>query len=67
MCISLVHDFHAKTSTVKNISPGVDHMTLVVNDRLVEVEAVQVEGHGADAQGSEPDANDGPGSQEEVK
>merc|ERR1712100_879994 len=38
-----------------------------IKDGLVEIETVQVEGHGADAQGGEPDANDRPGSQEEVK
>jgi len=40
---------------------------LAVEDRLVEVETVQVEGHRAHAQDGEPDANHGPGSQEEVQ
>jgi len=65
--VALVHHFHAQTSAVQNISPGVDHTTLGIQDRLVEVEAVQVEGHRAHAQGGEPDADHGPGSQEEVQ
>merc|ERR1712100_959169 len=65
--VALVHHFHAEVGAVQHISPGVQDAALTIKDGLVEVEAVQVEGHGADAQGSEPDANDRPGSQEEVK
>ena len=67
MCVTFVHDFHTQTSTVKNVCPSVEDTTLTIKDGLVEVETVQVESHGADAQGSEPDADNGPGSQEEVK
>ena len=38
--ITLVHHFHAKTSTVENVCPGVQDMTLVVHDGLVEVETI---------------------------
>merc|ERR1711943_70258 len=65
--VALVHHFHAEAGTVQHISPGRKHPSLTIKDGLVEVETVQVESHGADAQGSEPDANDRPGSQEEVK
>merc|ERR1711991_1009151 len=65
--IALVHHFHAEVGTVQHISPGVQDAALTIKDGLVEVETVQVESHGADAQGSEPDADNGPGSQEEVK
>jgi len=67
MSISFVHYFHPKTSTVKNISPGVQDMTLVVHDGLVEVETVQVECHGANTKCSEPDADDRPCCEEEVQ
>ena len=67
MSVALVHHFHTQTSTVQHISPGVQHAALAVEDRLVEVEAVQVEGHRAHAQGGEPDADHRPGSQEEVQ
>ena len=67
MSVALVHHFHAEAGTVQHISPGVQDAALTIKDGLVEVETVQVESHGADAQGSEPDANDRPGSQEEVK
>ena len=46
MSVALVHHFHAKTSSVKNVGPGVQDAALTIKDRLVEVEAVQVEGHG---------------------
>ena len=67
MSVALVHHFHAEAGTVEDVSPGVQHTTLGIQDGLVEVEAVQVEGHGAHAEGGEPDANHRPGSQEEVK
>ncbi len=65
--IALVHHFHAEAGTVEDVGPGVDHPALVVEDRLVEVEAIQVEGHRANAEGSEPDAHHGPARQEEVE
>ena len=67
MSVALVHHFHAEVGAVQHISPGVQDAALTIKDGLVEVETVQVESHGADAQGSEPDADNGPGSQEEVK
>ena len=67
MSVALVHHFHAEVGTVQHIRPGVQDAALTIKDGLVEVETVQVESHGADAQGSEPDADNGPGSQEEVK
>merc|ERR1712023_209094 len=65
--VALVHHFHAEVGAVQHISPSVQDAALTIQDGLVEVEAVQVEGHGADAQGGEPDAHNRPGSQEEVK
>ncbi len=44
--VALVHDFHAEVGAVQHISPGVDHLALGIQDGLVEVETVQVEGHG---------------------
>merc|ERR1712100_998464 len=65
--VALVHHFHTEVGAVQHISPGVQDAALTIKDGLVEVETVQVESHGADAQGSEPDADNGPGAQEEVK
>jgi hypothetical protein len=65
--IPLVHHFHTQVGTVQHIRPGAYHTTLRVEDGLVEVEPVQVEGHGRDAQGGKPDANHGPCTQEEVQ
>ena len=48
MSVALVHHFHAEAGTVQHISPGVQDAALTIKDGLVEVEAVQVEGHGAD-------------------
>ena len=67
MSIALVHYFHTQTSAVQDVSPGVQHTALGIQDRLVEVETVQVEGHRAHAKGGEPDADHRPGSQEEVQ
>ena len=67
MSITLVHDFHTETSAVQNVCPSVQDVTLVVLDRLVEVESVKVECHGANTKSSEPDADNRPRSEEEVQ
>ena len=67
MSVTLVHHFKSQVSAVEYISPGADHTTLRVDDRLVEVEAIQVERHGADPQSGEPDAYHWPSSEEEVQ
>ena len=46
MSVALVHDFHAEVGAVQHISPGVQDTALTIKDGLVEVETVQVEGHG---------------------
>ena len=43
MSVALVHHFHTEVGAVQHVSPGVQHTTLGIQDRLVEVEAVQVE------------------------
>lgn len=60
MSIALVHYFHTQVGSVDDISPGVDDPTLGINYRLVKVEAVQVESHGADTESGEPDTDDWP-------
>jgi len=67
VCVTLMHNFHSKTCTVQYICPGVQYTTLTIEDGLVEVETIEVECHGAYAQCSEPDSNDRPCCQEEVK
>ena len=67
MCIPFMHYLHAKTGTVENICPGIYHMTLTRSNGLIEVEPIEVEGHSGDAEGGKPDADNRPGSQEEVK
>ena len=46
MRVALMHHLHAKVGTVEDVSPSVKHSALSIKDGLVEVEAVQVEGHG---------------------
>ena len=65
--VTLVHHFHTKTSTVQNVCPSVEDMTLVVHDGLVEVESVEVERHRGNTKCGEPDANNRPCSKEEVQ
>jgi len=50
LCIALVHHFHAEVGTVDHIRPSGEHSALGIQHRLVEVETIQVEGHGADSQ-----------------
>ena len=67
MSVALVHDFDTEVGTVDNVGPGVDDTALRVDNRLVKVGSVEVEGHGGDTHGSEPDSNNGPGGKEKVK
>ncbi len=67
MSIALVHHFHTQVRPVDHISPGVDDPALAINHGLVEVEPIQVEGHGADTQGGEPNPHHRPSGQEEVQ
>ena len=65
--ITLVHNFHTQTSTVENVCPGVQNTTLTINNGLIEVESVEVECHGADAEGGKLDSHDWPRSEEEMQ
>ena len=65
--VAFMHDFHTQTSSVENVSPGVHHMPFATSDGLVEVEAVEVERHGGDAEGGKPNPHDGPCCEEEVQ
>ena len=67
MSVTLVHYFHTEVSAVKHVSPGVEDTTIVSKDGLVEVETVEVECHGADAEGGKPDADNRPCCQEEMQ
>ena len=67
MSITLVHNFHTQTSAVENVCPSVEHTTLTIDDGLVEAETVQVECHGANAQGGEPETDNRPCCEEEVQ
>jgi len=62
-----MHYFHSEVCSVKNVCPGVQDLSLIRNDGLVEVETVEVECHGADTKCSEPDSNNRPCCQEEVQ
>ena len=67
MSITLVHDFHTQSSAVEYVCPGVQNTTLTINNGSIEVKSVEVECHGADAEGGKPDSHDWPGSEEEVQ
>ena len=65
--VTLVHDFHAESCTVEHVCPGGEDVSFIVQDGLVEVETVEVECHGADAEGGKPDADNRPCCQEEMQ
>ena len=50
MSIALMHYFHTQVAAVEHISPGWYNSALGIEYRLVEVKAVQVEGHRAHTQ-----------------
>ena len=67
VCVTLMHNFHTQTSTIKYICPGVQNTTLTINNGLIEVESVEVERHGGDAEGGKPDSHDELCCEEEVQ
>ena len=67
MSITLMHNFHTKTSAVQNVCPSRDNFVLTINDGLVEVETVEVECHSADAKSSEPDADNSHAARKKCK
>jgi hypothetical protein len=67
MCITFVHYFHTDTSAVQHIGPSTDYTTLRIENRLVEVETVEVERHGANTHCRKPDTDYRPSTQEEVQ
>ena len=67
MSISLMHHLKPEVRTVENVSPGIDYTTTAIKQRLVEVETIEVECHGANTESGKPDANYRPGSEEEVQ
>ena len=64
--ITLMHYFHAKVGTVKDVTPSVYNMTLTLNNGLIEVESVEVKSHGADAESGKPDSQHWPRSEEKM-
>jgi len=67
MGVSLMRYLHPQISTVEDISPRVNYTTLTIQDTLIEIQAIQIEGHRAYTQSGEPDADHWPGSKEEVQ
>ena len=67
MGVTLMHHLKAQVGTIQNVSPSVDHATIVVQERLVEIKAVEIEGHSGDSKSGKPDTYNRPGSKEEVK
>ena len=66
MGVALVHGFNAEIAAVENIGPGWDHAALMIKNRVVEVEAVEVEGKAGHRQGRTPDADHGPGGEQQM-
>ena len=46
MGVPFVHDFHSETCSVKDVCPGVDDVSLGLDNGLVEVEAIEIKSHG---------------------
>ena len=65
--MALVHYLEAEVGSVEQVTPWVHHMPFATSDGLIEVEPVEVERHGGDAEGGKPDTNDGQRCEEEVK
>ena len=61
-----MHNFHTQTCTVQDVRPCIDDMTLTFNNGLIEVESIEVECHGADAEGGKPDSHNWECGKEEV-
>ena len=40
MGIPLVHHFHTKTGSIKNVGPSIQDMALIIHDGLVKIETI---------------------------
>ena len=67
MSVTFVHDFDTEIRAIDDIGPRVDEMTRRVDNRLIEVEAIEVESHSGDTERSKPDTDDWPCTEEEVE
>ena len=67
MSVSFVKDFKTKVGSVQNVSPSIDYLTITCNDRLIEIKSIQIERHCRNTQSSEPNANNWPSGEKEVK
>ena len=56
MGVPFMHDFHSETCSVEDVCPGADNVSFRRLDGLVEVESIEIKGHGRYAKGGEPDA-----------
>ena len=52
-----MHHFHPQIGTIQDVLPTIHDRALCVQHTLIEVEAIQVKGHRANTQGSEPNGN----------
>ena len=67
MCVSLMHNFHTKSTTIKNVCPSRDYTFLIIFDGTIVVKSVQIKSHRGNPKSSKPNTNYGPGSKEEVQ
>lgn len=65
--VTLMHYFNPNVGVVDDVRPAVDHMAITVEDGVVEVEAIEIEGEAANGHTSKPDAYYRPCPQEEVQ
>ena len=67
MCITFMHYFKPKSSSVKDICPGINNVSIAINNRLIKVKTIQVKCHRRHTKSGKPNANNRPSPKEKVE
>ena len=62
-----MHYFHAKIGTVKDVTPGINYLSIPGKYWLVKIETIEVESHCGYTEAGKPNANHGPASKKEME
>ena len=60
MSIALMHHLKTQIRPIQHIGPSANHIALGINNGMVEIKAIQIKRHGADAHCRKPNAHNRP-------
>ena len=67
MSVTFVLNFDTEVSTVQDVSPSINYLTISSENGLIKIQTVEVECHSIHTKASEPNTHHREGSKEEMK